>query len=92
MHVIKQRNYYHKKHNVPYYKLLRNRVKELVYKAKYDYFNEHLNSHKQNPKQLWKSVHELSGLNSITQIPSSRDENGNMISDPVITVNLFNTL
>ena len=45
-----------KKQNVQYYKLLRNRVKELVYKATYDYFNEHLNSHKQNPKLLWRSV------------------------------------
>ena len=37
------------------------------------------------------SVRELSGLNSTTQSPSLKDENGNMISDPVITVNLFNT-
>jgi len=70
---------------------LRNRVKELVYKAKYDYFNEHLNSHKQNPKRLWISVCELSGLNSTTQSPSLNDENGNIIYDPVITANLFNT-
>jgi len=33
----------------------------------------------------------LSGLNSTTQSPSLNDENGNMISDPVITANLFNT-
>ena len=68
-----------------------NRVKELVQKATYDYLNEHLNSHKQNPKLLWRSVPELSGLNSTTQSPSLNDENGNLITDPVITANLFNT-
>jgi len=69
MHAIKQRNYYHKKQHIPFYKLLRNRVKKLVYKSKYDYFNEHLNSHKQNTKLPWRSVRELSGLNSTTQSP-----------------------
>ena len=53
--------------------------------------NEHLNSHKHNPKLLWRSVRELSGLNSTTQSPSLKNGNGNMISDPVITANLFNT-
>ena len=32
VHAIKQRNYYRKKHNVPYYKLLRNRVRNLFTK------------------------------------------------------------
>ena len=58
---------------------------------KYDYFNDHMNCHKQNPKLLWKSLRELSGLNSDTQTPCLNDKNGNMISDPVITANLFNT-
>jgi len=48
------------------------------YKATYGYFNEHLNSHKQNPKYLWNSVRELSGLNNTTQYPSLNDENGNL--------------
>jgi len=91
LQAIKKRNYYHKKNkNVPYYKPLRNRVKELDYKAKYDYFNVHLNSHKLDPKLLLRSVRELSGLNSTTQSPSLK--NGNMIADPVITANLFNLL
>ena len=60
-------------------------------KANYDNFNEHLNSHKQSPKLPWRSVRELAGLNSTTQSPSLKDGNGNMISDPVITANLFNT-
>ena len=91
LQAIKQRNYYHKKQNVPQYKFMRRRVKEIVYRAKYDYFNDHINGHKQNPKQLWKSLRELSGLNSDTQTPCLNDENGNLISDPVITANLFNT-
>ena len=70
---------------------MRKRVKDIVYRAKYDYFNDHINGHKQNPKLLWKSLRELSGLNSDTQTPSLNDENGNLISDPVITANLFNT-
>ena len=60
-------------------------------KANYDNFNEHLNSHKQSPKLPWRSVRELAGLNSTAQSPSLKDGNGNMISDPVITANLFNT-
>jgi len=35
---------------------MRHKVKERTYKADYDYFNEYLNSHKQNPKLLWRSV------------------------------------
>ena len=33
----------------------------------------------------------LSDLNSTTQSPSLKDEHWNLISDPVITANLFNT-
>ena len=55
-----------KEQNVPHYKFMRKGVKEIVYRIKYDYFNDHLNCHKQTPKLQWKSIFELSGLDSDT--------------------------
>ena len=70
---------------------MRKRVTEIVYRAKYDCLNDHLNFHKQNPKLLVKIIRELSELNSDTQTHCLNDENGNLITDPVTTANLFNT-
>ena len=64
-------------------------VKSLIFDNNANY-NEHINSKQHNPRQLWKSLQELSGQSSTSAPTSLKDDEGDMIKDPLTVANLFN--
>lgn len=52
-------------------------VRKLIHKSKKQYYNDHVNDNRHNPKQLWNSLGELSGMgNKIATSPFLNDETG----------------
>jgi len=90
LEAINLRNHFHKKADSVNYKIWRKNVKHLIKEAKRQFYNETINSNKRNPKQLWNSLHELSGLKSQTQTNYINDANGYPITSPCTSANVFN--
>ena len=47
--------------NTEQYRHWRNKVKTLIQKAKTDFYSDTINNNQENPRQLWKNLHDLSG-------------------------------
>ena len=77
--------------NTEQYRHWRNKVKTLIQKAKTDFYSDTINNNQENPKQLWKNLHDLSGKSKNHQTSFINDESGNPIVDPEIAANTFNT-
>ena len=80
-----------KGNNTEQYRQWRNKVKTLIQKAKTDSYSDTINNNQENPRQLWKNLHDLTGKSKIHQTSFINDENGNPIVDPDIAANTFNT-
>ena len=88
---IQERDYAKKKKNTEEFKNLRSKVKKLSHKSKLEFFNQEINSNNKNPKKLWKNLKDLSGKNENHQINYINDDNGNPVSDPTLTAEIFNS-
>ena len=49
-----------------------------------------INSKQQNPRQLWNIIKELSSHSSTSVHASLKDDEGDMIKNPLTVANLFN--
>jgi len=90
IHAIHQRNHFHKSKVIIIYRLWRQKVKYLLFNAIAIYYNEYINSKQHTPRQLWNSLKELSGQTSTSVCTSLKDDEGDMINNPLTVVNLFN--
>ena len=73
------------------FRLWRQTVRKIIYKAKTHYFNTHINENKRNPEHLWNSLRELSGTSVSSNIPHLNDAEGNLITSSSKTADMFNT-
>ena len=90
LQAIKTRDKHKKDKNIEQYKHWRNKVKSLINQSKTDYFSETINNNHNNPRQLWKNLHDITGKRKDHQTAFINDDSGNTIFDPEITVNTFN--
>ena len=77
--------------NTEQYRHWRNKVKTLIQKEKTDFYSDTINTNQENPRQLWKNLHDLTGKSKNHQTSFINDESGNPIVDPEIAANTFNT-
>ena len=61
LRAIKARDKYKKDKNNQQFKLWRNKVKSLINHSKKNYFSETINNNHDNPRQLWKNLHDITG-------------------------------
>ena len=61
LQAIKTRDKHKKDKNIEQYKHWRNKVKSLINQSKTDYFSETINNNHNNPRQLWKNLHDITG-------------------------------
>ena len=87
---IRLRDYFLKRSDILNYRCWRQRVKNLIFKAKQSFYQETINSNKQNPKLLWNSLNLLSGLKPKIQTSFINDEYGDQITSPSVSANVFN--
>ncbi|XP_060580125.1 uncharacterized protein LOC132736928 [Ruditapes philippinarum] len=88
---IHMRDYAKKKKKTEEFKYWRSQVKILSHQSKKDFFNQEINSQNKNPKKLWKNLKALSGKTHNFQTNYINDDNGNPVSDPKETAEIFNT-
>ena len=69
------------------YKILRNKVKSLIFKSKQDFFDDAIISNVKNPKKLWADMHELTGLKSNSATNYIQDKDGNIIKNAYSATN-----
>ena len=86
---IKTRDKYKKDKNTEQYKIWQNKVISLINHSKTDYFSETINNYYNNPRQLWRNLHDITGKRKDQQTAFINDEFGNTILDPEITANTF---
>ena len=55
----KKRDFFHKRKDMTNYKYWRNKTKSLISESKKSFYSEAINVKKQNPKYLWKHLHDL---------------------------------
>ena len=60
------------------------------YSSKRSYYAQAINENKRNPRQLWKSLHELTNKPTRSTSFSIHDANGKPILDPEQTADTFN--
>ena len=60
---IKTRDKFHNEKDMNNYKILRNKVKSLIFKSKQDFFNDAINSNVKNPKKYGQVYMNLLVLN-----------------------------
>ncbi|XP_060561384.1 uncharacterized protein LOC132721143, partial [Ruditapes philippinarum] len=90
LHASKQRDKAKKINNNEDYKYWRNKVKNLISSSKKSYYSETINNNKNNAKEMWKNLKQLSGKSSNHQTSYIQDEDGNKITDPLKTAEVFN--
>ena len=90
LRVIHQISHFHKSKDIINYRLWGQNVKFLIFDAKTNYYNEHIISKQHTPRQLWNSLKELSGQSSTSVHTSLKDDEGDMIKNPITVANLFN--
>ena len=91
LNAIKTRNFYHRKRNTSKYKEWRQRVRNLIFQSKSEFFNTHINSNTHNPKHLWNSLKQLSGQNkNVQNTYHMKNANNSIVKDPKAVANLFN--
>lgn len=90
LNAIKTRNQYHRLKDTTNYKNWRNKVKNLIFNSKRDFFNKTVNSQIRNPKKLWAGMKEITGLKSNSATSHILNDDGELIKDPYITANKFN--
>lgn len=91
LEAIQIRNKLQKTNNKQNYKYWREKVKTLIFQSKKQYYSKEINSRNQNPKNLWKSLHELSGLKTTSHVKFVNDGDGRPITDPKLTADEFNS-
>ena len=84
------RDHFHKNVDIMNYKIWRQNVKDLIVEAKHQFYNETINLNKRNPKSLWNSLQGLSGCKTQVQTNYIDDDNGNPITNPSVSANVFN--
>ena len=72
------------------YKYWRNRVKNLIQNSKTKFYSESINNNYRNPKQLWQTLHDITGKADKSQTSFINDKDGNPILDPEDAANAFN--
>ena len=73
-----------------YFRRCRNQVKTLISNAKTTFYEKTINKNNNNPKLLWKNLKDLSGKSKSHQANFITNEDGNQISDPLETAEIFN--
>lgn len=89
LQAIKTRDKNKKDKNTEQYKIWRNKVKSFINHSKTDYFSETINNNHNNPRQLWRNLHDITEKRKDHQTAFINDEFGNTILDPEITANTF---
>ena len=90
LNAIRQRTYFHKKKDMPNYRYWRQKVKVLIAQAKQNYYSEEISLGKRNPKNLWKSIHDLSGLNKSPKTILLTDDNKCPVTNACTAAQMFN--
>ena len=90
LQAIKIRDHFDKNVDIMNYKIWRQNVKDLIVEAKQQFYNETINLNKRNPKSLWNSLQGLSGCKTQVQTNYIDDDNGNPITNPSASANVFN--
>ena len=80
------------KHNVFIeYKILRNRLNELIRISKKTHYQRFFTEHNNNLKKVWQGIKEIVNIkNKNMSTPTCIEVNGNIISDPKLVCNNFN--
>ena len=86
----KKRDFFHKRKDMANYKYWRNKTKSLISQSKKSFYSEAINVKKQNPKYLWKHLHDLTNKNKKHQNPVITDANGEPVLDPGQMADSFN--
>ena len=87
---IKTRDKYNKDKNTEQYKIWRYKGKSLINQSKTDYFSETINNNHNNPRQLWRNLHDITEKRKDHMTAFINDEFGNTILDTEITANTSN--
>ena len=73
------------------YKLLRNKVNELLRKSKKSYYQSFFAEHTNNIKKVWQGIKELVNIKTKNfNTPTSIEINNNFFTDPIVICNSFN--
>ena len=84
LQAIKIRDHFHKNKDSMNYKIWRKNVKDLITESKKHFYNNTISLNKRNTKDLWNSLHDLTGFKTQMHTNYIDDENGNPITDPSI--------
>lgn len=76
--------------NKSQFKIWRNKVKTLIRSSKLKVYDCTINQNKRDPKRLWKSMNNLTGINNRSETHFIEDENGKLVSNADLSSNLFN--
>ena len=87
---IKQRNYFHKRKDFMNYQIWRQNVKSLIRSSKLNFYSAEIRANKHNPKNIWKSLHDLSGLKTSPQTIHITDDEGCPVKEDIKAAKMFN--
>ena len=87
---MKIRNKFKETKNKTQYALWRNKVKLLIRNAKARLYSDSINT-SSNPKDLWQTLHEMTGKSAHACTDFINDEDGSPILDPTVCANTFNS-
>ena len=87
---IKTRDYFKRQADVINFKIWRKKVKALVLYSKQKYYNNLVNNNAKSPRQLWKHLKEITGLQSNVQTQYILNDKNSQITDPYSTACMFN--
>ena len=87
---MKIRDKFKETKNKTQYALWRNKVKLLIRNAKARLYSDSINT-SSNPKDLWQTLHEMTGKSAHACTDFINDEDGSPILDPTVCANTFNS-
>ena len=77
------------KHYHQAYEKERNELNKLIKKTKVKYFTNQINSCEKNPKEMWKTINQLTNITTKTT-NSEISQNGNCVNDDTKIANTLN--
>ena len=75
------------------YKFLRNRVTELTFTSKKNYFNRYFQANNRNLRKIWQGINSIINIKSNSNDSPSciSDKDGHLITDPIPVCEAFNS-
>ena len=74
------------------YKFLRNRVSELTFTSKKNYFNRYFQANNRNLRKIWQGINSIINIKSNSNDSPSciSDKDGHLVTDPIPVCEAFN--